>query len=163
AGVPAEDELRAAFQRAAAADIAAYQDDAPSGALVDQPPAPGRITAERDIASIGATEWRLSNGARVIIKPTDFQDDEVLFGAISPGGISQFADSVIVDARLATLTVQNSGLADMSLVQLQKALAGKLVSVAPGISELSESISGQAAASDVETLLQLVHLYFTAP
>jgi len=163
AGVPDDAPLLAAFDRVRNAEIAAYTDDVADGALVDRTPQPGRILEERAIPDIGATEWRLDNGVRVLIKPTDFQDDEILFGATSPGGLSQFADSLIVDARLAVTTIGSSGVGAMNLVQLQKALAGKVASVSPGLSELSESLGGRASTADIETLLQLVYLYFTAP
>ena len=36
----------------------------------------------------GITEWTLSNGVRVVLEPTTFKQDEILFRAFSPGGTS---------------------------------------------------------------------------
>ena len=48
--------------------------------------------------AIGITELELSNGAKVILKPTTFKEDEILFRATSPGGTSLASDSDYVPA-----------------------------------------------------------------
>src|SRR5262249_24357913 len=65
--------------------IAPYDDGSDHGDLMSSPPAPGKVVAEQKIESIGVTEWKLDNGVRVILKPTDFKKDQVLVSAFSPG------------------------------------------------------------------------------
>jgi zinc protease len=161
--VPSAESVLAAFQRAAQSEVAAYEDRSPAGPLVATPPAPGRIVAERAIPEIGVTIWELSNGAEVVLKATDFKDDEVLFHGASPGGSSLAPDSLVVPASTATWVVEQSGLGELDLVALHKALAGVQVAVSPFIGSLEEGLSGRASPRDLETLFQLVHLYVTAP
>jgi len=133
---------------------------AASGAAPAQGAAGRRIRAGFEI---GAQRWRLANGVRVILKPTDFKDDEIVFRAWSPGGSSLASDEGYIAAVTAVSAVAQGGAGDFSLVDLQKALAGKAVRVSPYITSLSEGFSGNASPSDVETLFQLIYLYFTAP
>src|SRR5690606_12878640 len=98
-----------------------------------------------------------------VMKPTDFKDDELRFTAFSPGGSSLVADDAVVEADLAATLVARSGVGPFTFTELQKLLAGKVVGVSPYVGELDEGLRGSASPQDLETLFQLVHLYFTAP
>ncbi|UCF21052.1 MAG: insulinase family protein [Gemmatimonadota bacterium] len=161
--VPTEDDLLAVFDAVAAAEITAYTDAASDAPLVPEPPQPAEITAVEDIEEIGVWRWELANGVRVLLKPTDFKDDEVLVRAWSPGGSSLASDENYVAATTATSVITQGGAGSFDLIGLQKALAGKAVRVSPFIGSLEEGISGSVAPADIETLFQLVYLYFTAP
>ncbi|MFI5243109.1 MAG: M16 family metallopeptidase, partial [Gemmatimonadales bacterium] len=115
------------------------------------------------IASVGVTEWKLSNGARVLVKPTDFKDDELLFRAYAPGGTSVVSDSAYLDATVATAAVDAGGLGTFNASSLQKTLAGKSVSVNAFIGAIQEGLAGGGSPKDIETLMQLIYLSFTAP
>lgn len=161
---PTVAELKAAFERVnGSQQIAAYVDNATTGALVETPPTAGRVVATKQHPSVGVTEWTLSNGVRVLVKTTDFKADEVQMQAYSPGGSSLAPDSLVVPASFAATVAQIGGVGRFSQVDLQKALAGKAASVQAGIGELSEGLSGFASPKDLETMLQLVYLRFTAP
>ena len=161
--VPTEAELLAVFRRASEAPVAAYTETLSSQPLVARLPAPGRVVSERTVPGVGVTEWRLSNGARVLLKPTDFKADEVLMTAYSAGGTSLAPDSAYMSAAQAAQVVSLSGIGDFSRVDLGKKLSGKAAGVAPVIGEASEGLGGRASPKDLETLLQLTHLHFTAP
>jgi len=160
---PTEQDLLDAFVTVHAADIVPYDDDFDEGPLLPDTPEPGRIVEETTYREVGVTAWRLSNGARVILKPTDFKADEILLRAESPGGTSLAADEDYVAAVTAAEIVGASGLGSFSIVELQKQLAGKAVNVSAGIGPLYEGISGSASPEDVSTLFELVYLTFTAP
>ena len=160
---PAAGELMVAFDAVKRADITAYTESVPSQSLVDQDPVPGTVVSERRIKEIGVTEWKLSNGVRVLAKPTDFNADQIAFTAYSPGGASLLSDASYIAASAADLIPATSGVGKFSVIDLQKFLAGKQVSVYPSIDDLSEGISGNASQRDVDTMLQLVYLYFTQP
>ncbi|MFO0569402.1 MAG: insulinase family protein [Polyangiaceae bacterium] len=160
---PKPDELLALHDRVAKKQIDAYVDVGSNQPLVATPPAPGSITKRSSIPEIGVTEWTLSNGARVVVKPTDFANDQVRASAFSPGGHSLAKDADFESARFADVAVGQGGLGAFDAVQLKKALAGKLVSVNANISELEEGLSGRASPADLETLLQMMHLAFVAP
>ena len=131
--------------------------------LVEIAPKAGKIKKTAYNESLGVTEWTLSNGVRVMVKPTTFKKDEILFYAFSQGGRSLVATEDLPSAALATDVVELGGLADMSATDLQKALTGKRVSISPSISAYGENLNGSSTIKDLETLLQLNYLYFTAP
>jgi zinc protease len=160
---PRESRLRALIHSVDAARTAPYVDSLSAAPLLGISPLPGSIVTERSYQAIGVTEWTLGNGARVLLKPTDFRDDEVLFVARSPGGSSLLPDADYRAAITATAVVQAGGLGELSQVELRKRLAGTIAGIGADISEVHEGLSGAASARDLETLFQLIHLKFTSP
>jgi zinc protease len=160
---PAPGELLLAFDAVKGANIAAYSETSLSGQLVDKDPIGGKVVSERQIKEVGITEWTLSNGVRVLLKPTDFNADQITFTSYSPGGASLLSDASYIAASAADLIPTTSGVGKFTVIDLQKFLAGKEVSVFPSIDDLSEGVSGSASQRDVDTMLQLVYLYFTQP
>ena len=161
--IPTEGELESVFQTVLAAEIAPYEDTASDEPLLATLPSPSPVVEEATIPELGLTIWTLANGVRVLLKPTDFKDDEILFQAYSPGGFSLSEEEDHMSASNAAQIVALGGVGSFSQVDLGKKLAGKAASVSPSIEELSEGLSGAASPKDVETLFQLIHLYFTAP
>ena len=129
--------------------------------MISVPPEPAAIVSEKHYDKIDVTEWKLANGVKVILKPTDFKNDEVRFNAFSPGGNSLVPDSLFIASATAPSVIKESGLGDFSRIQLEKKLTGKVVSVSPRIGQLTEGISGSAAPKDLETMFQLIYMYFT--
>ena len=160
---PTRGELLLAFDAVRGADIGAYTESAPSQQLVEKDPTGGRVISEREIKEVGVTEWKLANGVRVLLKPTDFNADQISFTAYSPGGASLLSDAAYVAASAADLIPQTSGVGKFTVIDLQKFLAGKQVSVSPSIDDLSEGFSGGGSQRDLDTMFQLVYLYFTEP
>ena len=163
AKVPTAAELAAVLEKVKSAEIAAYEDTTTDAPLVAAPPAPGTVVSRRTLEAIGAVEWTLSNGAKVVLKPTAFKEDEILFRASSAGGISLAGDADLIPANTADQVVPAGGLGEFSAVNLEKKLAGQAVQIRPSIDELEEGLSGSASPKDAETLFQLIHLTFTAP
>ena len=155
--------MAAQLEGADALQVEAYEDDFDDLPLLATLPTPGSITSEEPIESIDAVRWTLSNGVTVIAKQTDFQNDEVLFTAFSPGGHSLVSDEDHVSALHAADIASGSGAGLHDSVALDKLLAGKRVSVAPYISALHEGLAGNASPEDLETLFQLITLYVTEP
>jgi len=144
-------------------DISAYVDQLSDKPLLSEKLSGGKVISESKIPEIGISEFKLSNGIKVILKPTDFKNDEISFSAFSPGGSSLYSDADFQSAQYATAIIRNGGLAEFNSVQLPKLLSGKRVSVSPFITERSEGISGSTSPKDLETALQLTYLYFTQP
>jgi zinc protease len=161
--VPDAQTLRAVVRAASSQAVTAYTDSVSDAPLVARPPAPGGIVSERRIEAVGVTEWRLSNGVRVLLKPTDYRPDEVVLAGRSPGGSSLVADSDYLAALTASAVVQAGGLGELSINELTKRLAGKVAGVGAEIGESAELVSGSGSPHDLETLFQLVYLKFTAP
>jgi zinc protease len=161
--LPTRERLLAVFAEARKKDVTAFVDKVASGPLLPKLPAAGTIAEETKAQEVGVTVWKLSNGARVLLKPTDFKDDEILFSASSPGGHSLASDAAQTSATFSSLLVTLSGLGNLSAVELDKALAGKAIDVRPYVAELREGLSGSGSPKDIRTMFELVHLYFTAP
>jgi len=131
--------------------------------LLDRLPEPGTVVKTHVNKDAGLTEWILSNGVRVVLKPTAFKQDEIVFRAFSPGGTSLAADRDFVPAMTAAQVVSAGGLGDFDLTAMRKVLAGKLASVTPTIGETHEGLTGGGSAKDVETLFQMIFLQVTRP
>lgn len=151
------------FIDAAGKDLTAYDDKVLDKPLLATPPTPGPVIGETKIDKIGVTELRLKNGVRVVLKPTTFKNDQILFTGNSLGGTSLYELPDYQTARFASTLVNLGGTGEYSQVQLGKFLAGKALNVSPYISELGEGISGGSAPKDLETALQLLNSYFTQP
>jgi zinc protease len=161
--LPTEAELIRAVEAAAGKQLEPYVDRLSRDALLETIPPPVAIVAEDALPDLGVTGFQLANGVRVVMKPTTFRKDEVLFSATSPGGDSLMSDEDYPEATLAASWIQNGGVGSLTEIELGKLLAGKLAGASPGIGELSEGFSGGASPDDLETALQLVYLYATAP
>lgn len=161
--IPSESALRAAVLDVEHRDLEPYLDARSELPLIGELPPPGRIVNETAVADAGVTVWELSNGARVLLKPTDHREEEILFAARSPGGLSLLEDDDYIAGLTATAVVQAGGLGELSSTELRKRLAGMFVGLGADIGETHEGLSGAAAPREIETLFKLVHLKFTAP
>ena len=151
------------FERAKTESVEPYQEKKTPTSLMTELPQPGAIVSRKTVAEIGITELTLSNGIRVVLKPSNFKKDEVLFSAYRPGGQSAFPDKDDLAAKLAGGYVAEAGLGTFSKTDLQKLLAGKSVQVGTRIDVSLDLVKGQCSAADLETTLQLVHLSFGEP
>ncbi|MFW5811926.1 MAG: M16 family metallopeptidase [Alkalispirochaetaceae bacterium] len=160
---PTEAQVREILASIASREVAPYEDRVINRPLIEEPPEPGSITDEEFHEEVETRELRLSNGARVLIKQTDFKDDEIIFRAWSPGGTSLLDDLTARNARHATMVASESGLGSFSRDDLQRLLSGVSVSLEPYIGGTDEGFTGSSSVEDFETLLQLLHLSFTEP
>jgi len=161
--LPDQAQLAAAVRSASAKRPTAYVDAAAGHTLMDAPPPRGAIVKTTAHAEAGITEWTLSNGATVVLKPTTLKEDQVLFRATAPGGTSVASDADFFSARVADNVVPAGGVGTFTSVMLDKILAGKAVAVAPFISEIDEGMGGGSTPQDLETMFQLLYLRFTQP
>jgi zinc protease len=161
--VPTEAQLIAAYNAVKAKTLEPYKDIVVSGPLVAKVPASVEIVSQRTIPEIGVTEWKLANGVRVVLKPTDFMADQIILTGTSPGGTSLVPDSLYVSASYAATVASAGGIGGFNAIDLRKLLTGKTASASVSIGERTENVFGNASNKDVETMFQLVYLRFTAP
>ena len=157
---PQGDALLAALAAAERAEVAPYEEKALGTQLMAQPPKAGSIVAESEDKRLGLTHLTLSNGVKVILKATDFRNDQVVMSAARFGGQSLYDDADIVNARYASAIVASMGIKDYSPLDLSKVLAGKAAAVTMGLSGYSEVVGASSGATDIETMLQLLWLRF---
>ncbi|MEO8179958.1 MAG: insulinase family protein [Deltaproteobacteria bacterium] len=161
--MPEQASLLAARDAAAKHTLEPYHDQVTPAALMSPLPTPGSVVKEEHIAEIDVTVWTLSNGARVVLKPTDFKQDQIIEQSISFGGNARVGAADFPSARVAHEVVAASGLGALDRQLLGRVLTGKVVSAFPWIDEQDEGIHASAAPKDAETMFQLIHLFATAP
>lgn len=160
---PKEEQLLGAMRTAEQRPVVAKEEKALATSLMAQPPKAGTVVSETQNAALGTTELVLSNGVKVILKPTDFKNDEVLMGATRFGGQSLFGLPDKFNAGYSSGFVAAMGLADFTPIDLQKMLAGKVVNVSTGLDTYNDVVRASSSQADIETMLQLVSLKFAAP
>lgn len=158
--VPSEKDILTAFDNISTQNIPQYVDQVSDSPLMSKKLNPGMIVSEKKIPEIGVTELTLSNGVKVVYKPTDFKNDEIQFNSFSPGGSSLVSDKDFVNSEITSQVINNSGIGNMNADKLEKLLTGKIVRVAPYITEINEGIRGNCSPNDMETMFQLIYLYF---
>nr|WP_297658744.1 insulinase family protein [uncultured Prevotella sp.] len=142
--------------------LEAYVDNVKQEPLMAQKPKAGKIKKVVENKKLGFKTLTLSNGAKVIIKKTDFKDNEVLFAASAEGGYSALDKKDYINNALLTDALNGSGLGDFSSNDVSKALAGKQVGIGFSINPYSHGFNGSSTPKDLETLLQLLYLDMTA-
>ena len=160
--LPTEAELAQVIAAVDAETIEAYVDNVKSEPLITNLPAAGKVVKETQNATWGTTEWTLSNGAKVIIKPTKFKEDEILMTAVAKGGTSTVGDEFANELILMPQIIGQYGLGDYTNADLQKYLAGKQVSLRPSFSEYTRQILGNTTPKDLNSLMELTYMMFTA-
>jgi len=162
AGVyPTEQQFADALAAVDGETIEAYKEVVKEEPLIESLPAPGKIIKEQKLAQWDATEWTLSNGAKVIIKPTKFRDDEIIFKAYAINGTADVPDTKIKSLKFMGTALPQCGLGTYSNSDLQKYLSGKQVMMIPSLGLYTRSISGFSTVKDIPTLMELIYMGFT--
>jgi zinc protease len=161
--IPTETELAEVIKKVNLEKITPYIDKVSDKPLVEILPIPSTIISTKKDDKLNLIEWELDNGVKVVIKPTDFKNDEIVFNAFSPGGSSLVKDEDFLSAQNAPDLIEESGLGSFSKTELDKYLSGKIVDVNLFIYYYDEGLNGSASPKDVETLFQLIYAYFTEP
>jgi zinc protease len=159
--IPTQEKVSGIIQSIRSEKIEPYIDKVSDEPLLPKEPVPTNVTRRTENPEFGYTDLTFGNGVHMILKPTDFKNDEILLSAYSPGGTSLYPDKDILDAMVAPAVVTQSGLGNYDYIGLQKKLSGNTARLNPYISDLREGVSGSCAPKDLETLLQLNYLYFT--
>jgi zinc protease len=160
---PTEDELRKVFEEVAAAKIDPPKEEVVATSIMENKPTAGKIVSEIKNESLGTTELMLSNGVKVVVKPTTFKNDEIMLSAYSPGGYAKYPIADDDNGGMASFAIGQAGIGELDAVALQRFMTGKTVRIFPYISEIFEGFNGQFSPKDAETAMQMVHLYFTNP
>lgn len=161
--VPSESEIESTVLAAQQKRYDAYQEEQVPATLMAVLPAPGKIVSEKPYGKFGMTEIVLSNGMKVYVKSTDYQADQITMSMRGEGGTSVYGDEDIPNFAFLSGSVTEAGVGDFTATRLRKALAGKSLKLAPSINSEGQRITGTSSVKDLETMLQLAHLYFTAP
>ncbi len=161
--VPKKEEVVKILQNTKNQKIDPYVDNFKPEPLLSDELKGGKITNRNINKELGITELTLTNGVKVVLKPTDFKNDEILVSAHSNGGHSLYGEEFFISANFSSSIIDQSGIGNFDNTQLEKKLKGKVLQISPYISEIKEGFNGSTTPKDFETLLQLTYLYFKAP
>jgi zinc protease len=161
--LPLPAELLARIAAKEKATIKPYEEKLLATSLMKTLPVAGKLISRKEDRVMGVTKLILSNGVTVTLKTTNFKNDQILMGATRPGGKNYYGVADKYNAEYAVPAVSAMGVGEFSVTDLRKLLAGKTVAVNPLIGEVSDGFRGNCGNKDVETMLQLVHLYVTQP
>ncbi|MBP7497470.1 MAG: insulinase family protein [Bacteroidales bacterium] len=161
--IPTEKQILDIIQKVKTKELTAYIDNVSNEPLIKSKPAGSKVISKKENKEFDYTELTFANGVKVILKSTDFKNDEILFSGYSLGGTSLYPDKDLLSASFAASIITDGGIGNFDKTQLDKKLAGKIVRINPYISDLREGFSGNASPKDFETLLQLTWLYFKEP
>lgn len=161
ANLPTEAQLIAAV-KTAGDGVTPYVDNTVNKPLIAKMPTAGTIVSQTKNDKVGVTMLTLSNGVKVVLKPTDFKNDQVIFTSFAKGGSSIASNDDFLSAENANLIAQ-SGVGDFNPTQLSKYLAGKTASAGAYISAEYQGFSGSSSPKDLETAFQLIYAYATNP
>ena len=161
---PTVEGFQAAIDAANSAEIAPYVDNVRNEPLMDMNKLPkkGKIVKESENELFGYKMLELSNGARVVLKKTDFKQDEITMSAFQRGGQSLYGEKDWANLELISSLDSYTGLGNFSNSELQKALSGKQVSAYINVGTHTDGVGGRSTVKDLETMFQLVYLKFTA-
>ncbi|MFT3694759.1 MAG: insulinase family protein [Kofleriaceae bacterium] len=160
--LPSEADVLKIYTDAASQKLEPWKDEGADKPLLAQKPTPGKIVDEKRDDKLNALVWTLSNGARVVVKPTTFANDEILMDGWSKGGTSQLSDTDYEQVRWFGL-ISSMGTGELSSTTLDKVLSGHVVNVSAGYSELATTVVGSTRPADLETMLQVAYLRMTSP
>ena len=157
---PTEQELAAIVKQVRGEKLEAYVDNVKQEPLMASAPKAGSIKKVVENKVLGFKKLTLSNGAKVVLKKTDYKDNEIRVAGSANVGYSAFQNDPINAANASTVW-EVSGLAGFTGNDLQKMLAGKQCGVGLTMSPFRHGIAGTSTPKDLETMMQLLYLSMT--
>ena len=161
-GLPGEGVVLGWMKEVEAENVTAFTDETSGETLLQKEPVPGKVIGKQRDEKSGITTMVMSNGIKILLKPTDFKNNEISFSGFAPGGTSLYSDADYQSASAAN-TITSFGVGNYNTTALGKYLSGKRMGVELSINERTQSISGGAVNSDLEAMLQLMYGYVTEP
>ncbi len=158
--VPTQEEIAAVIAKVDAEEIEPYKDEMKAEPLIPALPAPGTIKSEQHNAQWDATEFTLSNGAKVVVKPTKFKTNEIRFEAIAKGGLSTVGDDQAANLKFMPFAMSVNGLGTYTSTDLKKYLQGKQANVDMSLDDYTRTLSGSTTVKDLPTLMELIYMTF---
>jgi zinc protease len=161
--LPGMEELEKWTEEVGKEELITQEEKKVTKKLMNELPKGGSIVSETTDEEMGITTWQLSNGAKVVLKPTTFRNDQILISAFSPGGSSLYPDKDYQSAIDAVGILSRGGVGELDLKTLSRVLTGKIMQVNPFIGENYEGVNANTSKKDLESTFQLMYLYFTQP
>ena len=159
--VVTEQQVLDALEQVKTKELKPYEDKEVAASLMKEEPAMGKIVGFSKNDELGTKTFVLENGAKITYKKTDFKNDEILFEAFSYGGTSLYTTEELKETVSANGGLFEAGVDGLTKNDMTKMMSGKIASVRPYIGGNDEGMRGNSTPKDLETLFQMIHLYFT--
>lgn len=156
-----EAEMVEALQATLNDKYEAYVDEVITEPLIEKLPAPGTVKAVKENGQMGAKEFTLSNGVKVILKTTDFKADEVKMQAYRKGGKQAYSKDQADNLKVINVAVELSKLGNFDVNKIKKYLVGKTVSLGYAVNTYTDMLEGSSSVKDLGTLMELIYAYAT--
>ena len=162
---PTEAQLLEVLAKVKAANIEAYADNTVKEPLIpaDAKLKGSAVKKESKNEALGTTTWELKNGLKVVVKPTTFKADEVKVTMLAHFGQSSLSDEQYWTSALLPSVIGRMGISKFTATELRKQLSGKNAYVGINVDDYETAVAGQGSPKDLETIMQLIYLRFTAP
>ena len=161
--VPTEKEALALIKKFNTVNTKPYVDNVNTLPFLAKNPTSGKITKRTENEKFDYVELQLSNGATVILKNTDFKNDEIRFSAFSPGGASLYEGNALPNLTYGREYMNSFGIGNYSPADYAKFMMGKYYGIYTNVREYEETINGMSVPKDFETFLQHLYMIFEAP
>lgn len=161
--IPSKEEIMEIWENYESGEISAYEDDIDGDELMNRPKKKAKVVSENEIPELAAKEFILSNGFRIVTKKTEFEKNVIKMCVTSTGGLNLIEDSAIPSAKACINYAIYSGIGENNYNQLIKKLTSKQVGINLSIEPTEEKIDGSCTGEDLESLLQLLYLFFMEP
>ena len=158
---PKDEDILALLSQVEAENIAPYVDNVKNEPLISELPVAGKVVKENMLSDAGAKEWILSNGAKVILKKTDFKADEINMTAVAKGGTSVYGNDKAADLMFMPAVLEQHGLGSFTNSELTKLMAGKQVSLKVSLDDYVRRLSGNTTPKDLKTYMEMIYMTFT--
>lgn len=136
-----------------------------ASAVADAPPqseaVPAKVNVENYLKEIDVTELNLSNGMRVVVKPTNINSGEVFLQLIAPGGYSILDEEQKPSAMLAAKIALESGLGTYSANELAYILYRDAIDLNIRIEKTHRLIDVTSTPESLESVFRIFNLIFT--
>lgn len=162
---PTEADVLEVLKAVKASEIAPYKDNTVKEPLIANPEAlkGSKVKKVATNETLGTTEWTLKNGIKVVVKPTTFKADEVSIRMVAQSGVSNLTDEDYYTGKYMPMAMGQMGVGKFSSTELRKQLSGKSASTSVSPDDYTTTIAGSGSPKDLETIMQLLYLRFTAP
>uniref|UniRef100_UPI003217338A M16 family metallopeptidase n=1 Tax=uncultured Draconibacterium sp. TaxID=1573823 RepID=UPI003217338A len=158
-----QEETMAILAEVEQSEIAPYEDTAEAASLIEGELPGAKIVSTKQLKELDAVEWTLANNAKVIYRHADYEKDQVILKAYSPGGSSLFNSNDLYASMMLGQFMDAFGVGDFDAITLKKMLTGKKVGLSINLGDLTEGFSGSSTPKDFETMMQLLYLQFSNP
>ncbi|MFY9464314.1 MAG: insulinase family protein [Sediminibacterium sp.] len=159
--LPGKTALLAAVENISKAPVKAYEEKSIATSLLKTTPVAGTLVKESGNEALGITELQYSNGTRVIVKTTNFKQDEIILTGFRKGGTSVYGAADKYSANYASQAIQQMGIGEFSPVDLRKFMAGKNASAGVSVNAITARVNGNSTVKDVASMFQMMYLNFT--